>query len=299
MNKTPIKFIRKWLSIILTTLVVVILFGIIFIQLDLIEPSASFFVELGCVLILSLQMKVYWYSYGENKRLEEDLTLQDSKNDYYKQVDTVIKDQNEFDIFIQHLNKENKENYVNNKIGSRTAQTLSKSNKLFLFFNPKYKNKLPLEIGELRYEKLVKKYNRKADKLRKIKTSDFVSLSDTETLYDSKNYIKIKKRSYQIFTTLGAMLIMILLASIAFKEMLLNWESVFRFATYLGTIVWSSLMTVITSYKIAGDETMDYFARLSGMLNKYETWEGIEDGYNNNVSEGLCGNNEDLHSDEC
>ena len=67
--KNPIKRIKEWLAFILTLLVVVFLFGIIFIELGITAPTPSFYVELSIVVILTVMMKIWWYDYTEEKRL--------------------------------------------------------------------------------------------------------------------------------------------------------------------------------------------------------------------------------------
>ena len=59
--------IKKWFSWSLTVLIMFILFGVIFIQMDLAVPNPQFFLELSIVVSLSTQMRLYWYSWTEYK----------------------------------------------------------------------------------------------------------------------------------------------------------------------------------------------------------------------------------------
>ena len=271
MEKNPIKLIKQWLATILTLAVILTLFGIIFVRIDLITLSASFFLELSIVVALTLMMKVWWYNYGEDKRLSEK-DIKDAKEHYFKMVDENIKDTNDLEKYLIILNKENREHYVHNKIGSRTPENLAKKTKLMCLFNPLYKRLSEKEIGHIRYNKLYIKAQRKADKLKPIKSDEIMALSDTEILYDSKNHLKEKKRIYQISTTIISIILTTFLASLALKEILLNWENVVRYVGYLCAMIWTIATTLITSYKMTGEQTFDHLNRLKFIIDKYATY---------------------------
>lgn len=268
--KNPMKTIRQWLATIVTALTTIALFGIIFVQIGLATPDESFFIELGCVAVLTIEMRIFWYDFGETKRFTTDPKIAEAKDAYYNLIPVAVKDPNELDDFVEELNDENKANYVKNKIGARTPRRLETESKLFLFFHPQYKKLTKEEIGQKRFEKLEYKYKRKADKIRPIRSSDLLSLSQTELLYDSKNYTSSHKRMYQIISSITSVGITVLIASIAFNQIAINWESAFRFATYLCSMTWAALMSTITGYKNSGNDFLDYLGRLSDMLKKYQ-----------------------------
>ena len=147
--KNPIKRIKEWLAFILTLLVVVFLFGIIFIELGITAPTPSFYVELSIVVILTVMMKIWWYDYTEEKRLNEQDILEE-KEKYYRIIDSTILDTNDLDKYLVILNQENRDHFIKNKIGSRTAKNLSKKTKWLCFIHPEYKKMKPEEIGVLR-----------------------------------------------------------------------------------------------------------------------------------------------------
>ena len=123
-----------------------------------------------------------------------------------------------------------------------------------------------------KYNKLYFKYMRKADKLRQIKASDIIELTDSKMLADSKNYLKQKKIIYQIFTTAISAVTMIGLATMAVDSIMLNWANVFRYLTYIVTIGTTLVTTVYTAYKTTGTETLDHLARCSYIVTKYKNW---------------------------
>lgn len=265
------KTIRNWLAFGITVILLVVLFGIIFISLDLVTPGPSFFLELSIIIGLNFTMRVFWYDFAEEKRLSEQ-DISDAREVYFKIIDDVIEDSNDLDKFLVILNQENKIHYIKNKIGSRNPKNMAVKNKWICFWHPSYKNLTKEEIGQVRYDKLYFKYQRKADKIKPIKSEDIMALSDSDMLYDAKNYAKDKKRRYQTISTILSTGFTILIASIAFKEIMMNWENVFRYITYIFSIAITIAITVNKAYKTTGDETLDWFNRLEFIVDKYATY---------------------------
>lgn len=262
------KTIKNWLAFGVTALLLVVLFGTIFITLDLATPGPSFFLELAVVVGLSFVMRFFWYDFAEDKRLNEE-DLVNEKDKYFSILDETVTDTNDLDKYLIILNQENRDHYIKNKLGARTAKNLSKKTKWMCFWHPSYRKLTKEDIGQIRYNKLYFKIQRKADKLKPIKSEEIMALSDSEVLYDVKNYRKDKKRKYQITSTIVSTIFSIIIASIAFKEIMLNWVNVFRYITYVFSIVSTIAMTVVKAYRVTGDETFDWFNRLKFVLDKY------------------------------
>lgn len=281
--KVTIKTVKQWLAFILTFLVAITLFGIIFIKTGIVKPTPSFFLEVGIVLLLSVLMKVWWYDYTEERRLSED-DLKQEKIDYFKIVDQVILDTNHFEKYVVILNQENREHYIKNKIGSRSPKKLSEVTWWHYLWHPSWKKLTPDVIGNIRYSKLYYKIQRKADKLKPIKSEHIMALSDSEQLYDSRNHLPFKKRMFQLISTIGSFLLTIALSVMAMEEIMLNWANVFRYIGYMCAMAWTIASTVIKAYRQTGDETFDYFARLKFIIDKYATYKEkeVSNGSNTN-----------------
>lgn len=247
--KIAIKKVKDILTVALTSLMVVVLFGVIFVSLDLVELSWSYILECFIVVVLTVQIKILWYPFGEERRREQP-DLEEKKTQYYTYVDANIRNMDDFEVFLKELNQENKDNYVANKMGSRTLKN----------------------TPEAQYNKLYFKYLRKADKLREIRSSDIVELTNTKVVADTQNYTEQKKRAYQIITTITSAVTMIGLASIAFKELMLNPASIFRFVTYIATIGSTMVTTIYKAYTTYGAETLDHLARCSYVVKRYISW---------------------------
>lgn len=273
--KITVKTIKQWLAFILTLLVVVTLFGIIFIKSEIIQPTPDFFLEVIIVLVLSLLMKLWWYDYTEERRLAED-DIKQEKATYFTMVDRVITDTNEFEKYLVLLNQENREHFIKNKLGSRTPKKLSEVTWWHYLWHPTWKKMTTEDIGNLRYAKLYYRIQRKADKLKPLKSEHIMALSDSEQLYDSRNHLVAKKRMFQFISTIASFMLTVALSVMAMKEIMLNWANVFRYIGYLCAMAWTIAYTVIKAYRQTGDETFDYFSRLKFIIDKYATYKEKE-----------------------
>ena len=275
MKKNPMKTIKQWLSAILTALVVGVLFSVIFIDGGFITPSPAFFRELLIVCALTLMMKIWWYDFAEDKRLNED-DIREKKDKYFAMVDENIKDSDELDDYLKILNKENREHYIANKIGSRTAKRLAVKNWWICLWHPEYKKMTKEEVGQIRYDKLYYKCQRKADRLREVKSEEIIALTCSELLYDSKNYMKQHKRTYQIVTTIVSLVLTTALASMAMEAIMLSWINVFKYIAYLCSMVFTISWTVLKAYRQTGDDTFDHLSRLRFIVDKFVTYKEKE-----------------------
>lgn len=279
--KVTIKAVKQWLAFILTFLVAVTLFGLIFIKTGIVQPTPSFFMEVGIVLLLSVLMKVWWYDYTEERRLAEE-DLKEEKKTYFTIVDNVITDTNHFEKYVDILNQENREHFIKNKVGSRSPKKLSEVTWWHYLWHPSWKKLTPEQIGQIRYSNLYYRIQRKADRLKPIKSEHIMALSDSEQLYDSRNHLPFKKRMFQLISTIGSFLLTIALSVMAMEEIMLNWANVFRYIGYLCAMAWTIASTVIKAYRQTGDETFDYFARLKFIIDKYATYKEKEVSENGN-----------------
>lgn len=269
--KITIKAIKQWLAFILTAFVVITLFGLIFIKTGIVQPSPSFFMELGIVLLLSVLMKIWWYDYTEERRLaEEDIRLEKEK--YFTILDKSVQDVNDLDNYLVILNQENKDHFVKNKIGSRTPKNLAEKKWWLIMFHWSWKKLTPEEIGNIRYSKLYYRTLRRADRLKPIKSEQIMALSDSEQLYDARNHLKAKKRTFQVVSTIMSFALTVSLSVMAMEEIMLNWANVFRYIGYLLAMAWTISYTVISAYRQVGTETFDYYSRLKFIVDKYATY---------------------------
>ena len=132
------------------------------------------------------------------------------------------------------------------------------------------------EIGVLRYDKLYYKYQRQADNLREVRSDEILALTSSEMLYDSKNYLKQHKRTYQIVTTVVSLILTTILASMALESLMLSWINLFKYITYLCSMVFTIAWTVLKAYRQTGDDTYDHLNRLRFIVDKFATYKEKE-----------------------
>ena len=116
-----IKTIKKWLSSLLTGLMIVVLFGIIFIILEFSDPSPAITLELALITCLVVSVRIIWYSAGEDKA-SEDLTIKANKAAYRDLIEKGDLDQEELEDFLEELNVENRNLWVKSKLGNKTPK---------------------------------------------------------------------------------------------------------------------------------------------------------------------------------
>lgn len=292
---------KMLLSCILVPLVVIALFGVVFVRLQHQELSADFFLELFCVTMLAIMCKLWFYPIGEDKALDEQ-QLKDKRDEYFKQIDAVITNAEDFERYLVILNQERKEAYVKNKMGdSKTEARLQKGGFFFKLFrgikilkplrdgdgriktDPKTKEVLypkdknpkhltPEQFGKMRYEYYLNKYTAQADRLPPIYSQDIIELRECAVLADSKNYRKKHKMVYMIATSITSVLMMIVLASIAWKQIILDWTNAFKYVTYVCTIFGTSISTLFMAYRTCKDDEESYISRCRNIVRKYKAY---------------------------
>lgn len=280
--KTDLRF---WITLAFVPLLLAVLFAIVFVTLDFVELTVSFFLELACVTGISVIVKLWFYPAGEDKALKNQ-DLSDLKKDYFNYVDTNIKDSKSLDEFLVVLNKKNREDYIKNKMGKCTPEILQRQTIKawwFKFFHKKYKNQNDKELAQTRYNLLLDKYTLKADKLPVIYSQDIMELTPSITLADSKNYRRKHKIQYQTITTIGSVFFLTALSMIAWDSIQGNWESVFRYITYVFTIFSTSATTYFTALRTTDSDERSHVQRCRDIVRKYKSFilEGGTNGNNN------------------
>ena len=186
--------VKSSLGIVLTTLTLIILFGIVFVGTGLAELSNRFYTELLCVSILAIQTRFFWYNDTEAKvLLEEDIVK--AKKAYDDMIDNTKIDITQLDKCLDELDIENRKTYRDSLIGFHTKD-----------------NTKPWK-----YKWIVWRANVKADKIKKLKSTDIMTRGNAVVLYDTTNYITKEKISYQVFSGVLSVCITVVLASIAFE----------------------------------------------------------------------------------
>lgn len=240
--------IKRWLSGVLTGLLVVVLFGIIFVRLELATLDDTFFTELGIVAALTAIVRVMWYDEGEDKAFGEEDTKK-LKSDYAKLIDTKIQSQESLERFVDKLNKDNREKWVLAKLRGRTEKNCTK------------------------YSKLKHKYIKKSyKKVPTVTSTQILTRSYNYAGINAKDYTRFKKIFYQITSVGLSLCSTILLGVIAYKELIVSWTNVFRYLTYIFNIMWALASSYMSGYKTYKSNTTDHISRLTMIVTRYDEW---------------------------
>lgn len=232
------------MSALFTLMIVMVLFVIIFVVFDKQEPNAQFWTELVTTSVLAISAKITWYSSSESNRMEES-DIVSAKDKYFKYVDDNVTDIKDFDAFLVVLNEERKQKYITRKIGSRTPENC--------------KN----------YDKLLSKYQRKADKLKETTSIELITNTAVTDDMNTRDYTKIYKGIYLSFGTAISLFCSILLAFVAVKDIMWNVANLFKYLSYLFTVLTSTVSAVLKARKNTAKGVLDHLSRMSYVITRY------------------------------
>lgn len=263
------KDFRKYVGLFLTTLLIIALFGIIFVVLGIGDISqTSFWLELGAVFLITTQARLYWSDFYEKKTLEEDVKIVLAKENYNKRLDELDIDVYKFESFLNDLNEENRTYFYKNNTRHLTRENC--------------KN----------YDKMIIKYKKERDKLRPITSGDILTKDSTTDLVDVKNRLNIRKYMYQTFSAVYTLISFILFGLVVFKYFEWSLENATRFLTYIVYIGFTMMMAINFTVSNTKKSTVSHLLRLQMVLDKYESWlkkGGDVNGTNNSSKKEFIG----------
>lgn len=304
--------LKNWFSWILTVLIIIILFGVIFLTLEIAVLNKQFFVELGLIATLSIQMRFLWYSWTEY-RVDDEEEVIDLIDTYDKNVLKSVTNTEDFEDFMVVLNEENRINYIQNKMRNRNKDNLAvkqwwkiwwiiKAKKNILpewekflneeadrlnysqndiksmikdyknHFKLEFKRRLETEIGILRFNRLDRIIGKKASRLRKVTSIEIMTRGTSKIIIDVRSKAKSKKAVYHSVSAISTLFTSTLFASIMYKEIMLNWENVFRYLGYLFTLAYTIISTIFKAYRLYKDEVTGHLSKLQYVLDRYESY---------------------------
>lgn len=232
------------MSALFTLTIVVVLFVIIFVVFDKQEPNAQFWTELVTTSVLAISAKITWYSSSESNRMGES-DIVSAKDKYFKYVDDNVTDIKDFDAFLIQFNEERRQKYIARKIGSRTPENC--------------KN----------FDKIVQKIQRKADKLRETTSIELITNTAVTDDMNTRDYTKIYKGIYLSFGTAISLFCSILLAFVAVKDIMWNIANLFKYLSYLFTVLTSTVSAVLKARKNTAKGVLDHLSRMSYVITRY------------------------------
>lgn len=241
--------LKKWIGPTLAILTIIALFGVVFLELGWAERSSRFYTELALVSVLALQSRFYWFESAESKVLSSDEIIS-AKKIYDDMIERTKINVTELDLCLIEMDRENYENSLKSTIGFSTPQN----------------------IGQKKYKKLVAKAHKNANKIKKLKSSDVLTRGENLVLYDSKNYQNKNKFTYQVVSGLLSIAIVIIITMIAFEQIKMSWENLFRYLMYVWSMFVSMVMTIIYATKKTRDNTLEHLSRLQLIVDRFVIW---------------------------
>lgn len=242
-----IQTIKKWLAAVMTGLLTGVLFGIVFVVLGLNDISnESFTIESCIVTIMLIVLRFFWYEDGED-RAEE--LLRPTKQAYADLVEQNILDQENLQKFLDELNKKNRKAWIDNKLGSKTEKNYPKYEKLKARLERNVARKVPL-----------------------ITITQIMTRSSRTEILSGRDFKTIRKIIQQASAFVISIAWSILISLIAFKQLNMTAENVFRYVTYLFSMTWAIITSLIKGYNTNKKETIDHIARLTMIVNRYAVW---------------------------
>ena len=242
-----IQTIKKWLAAIMTGLLSGVLFAIVFIVLGLNDVSnESFTIESALVTIMLIILRFFWYENGED-RAEE--MLAPTKHAYADLVEENVSDQENLQVFLDDLNEKNRQAWIANKLGKKTEKNYAKFEKLKFRLEHKVAKKVPL-----------------------ITITQIMTRSSRLEILSGKDFSTVRKIFQQVSAFVVSIAWSILLSLIAFKQINMSVENVFRYVTYLFSMTWAIVTSLVKGYNITKKETIDHIARLTMIVNRYAMW---------------------------
>lgn len=246
--------IKQWLAAIATGVMFIILFGIIFVRLGIVTPKPTLYVEILIVTALGGTTRFFWYSDGEDRAAREEFIVK-AKEAYGALVDSKIISQEDFSEYLKYLNYENRKMWILSKLKGRTKDNCEDYDKIY--------NKL-----------VIKSYKRVDD----ITISEILTRSPRHQILTSKDYRNINKVFYQISSIVISFSSSIVLAALAYEELMLSWTNIFKYLSYVFSILWALVTSLCKGYRSYKNETIDHISRLTMIVNRYEDWDkGVRD----------------------
>lgn len=243
-----IKLIKKWLSTIITALMMVILFGLIFIILDFSDPSPALTMELALITMLIVLVRMIWYGAGEDKA-SEDATLKQNKIEYSNLITNGNLEQEDLDDFLEELNIENRNAWVKSKLGNKNQKNY-----------PKYQKKKDL------LDRWVGFF------VKPITSTQILTRSNRYVALSAKDYRRQSKTFYQISSVFLSILSVIVFAAVQFKTFSFTPEKIFKFISYIFSIVFAIFSSLNAGYKNYIAEETDHLSRLTMIVNRFYEW---------------------------
>ena len=272
---------KKWKTLLLNLLglvttigTIAVIYFVLYLQGSIKHLGQDTVIEFTVMIILSSSTKFFWYMSTESsiRNSEKYIKRKDLAIDA---INEIVKDQQDFDKFIDIQNLVNYNTYVSNRCKGLTPNNykLTFRHKLINLFR-RLAHLRPRTRREF-LNAYVLRVERKASKIHKLSASNIVNLSDDEDgLIDDRNKAAKAKTKYLVMGTLFSIVSMFATAMIGFAP---NPNVDMKAATvkmvmYSANILMAILQTIFKAYLSVSTNDTVYFRKIVNILEKYESY---------------------------
>lgn len=272
---------KKWKTLLLNLLglvttigTIAVIYFVLYLQGSIKHLGQDTVIEFIVMIILSSSTKFFWYMSTESsiRNSEKYIKRKDLAIDA---INEIVKDQQDFDNFIDIQNLVNYNTYVSNRCKGLTPNNykLTFRHKLINLFR-RLAHLRPRTRREF-LNAYVLRVERKASKIHKLSASNIVNLSDDEDgLIDDRNKAAKAKTKYLVMGTLFSIVSMFATAMIGFAP---NPNVDMKAATvkmvmYSANILMAILQTIFKAYLSVSTNDTVYFRKIVNILEKYEAY---------------------------
>lgn len=272
---------KKWKTLLLNLLglvttvgTIAVIYFVLYLQGSIKHLGQDTVIEFAVMIILSSSTKFFWYMSTESsiRNSEKYIKRKDLAIDA---INEIVKDQQDFDNFIDIQNLVNYNTYVSNRCKGLTPNNykLTFRHKLINLFR-RLAHLRPRTRREF-LNAYVLRVERKASKIHKLSASNIVNLSDDEDgLIDDRNKAAKAKTKYLVMGTLFSIVSMFATAMIGFAP---NPNVDMKAATvkmvmYSANILMAILQTIFKAYLSVSTNDTVYFRKIVNILEKYESY---------------------------
>lgn len=272
---------KKWKTLLLNLLglvttigTIAVIYFVLYLQGSIKHLGQDTVIEFTVMIILSSSTKFFWYMSTESsiRNSEKYIKRKDLAIDA---INEIVKDQQDFDKFIDIQNLVNYNTYVSNRCKGLTPNNykLTFRHKLINLFR-RLAHLRPCTRREF-LNAYVLRVERKASKIHKLSASNIVNLSDDEDgLIDDRNKAAKAKTKYLVMGTLFSIVSMFATAMIGFAP---NPNVDMKAATvkmvmYSANILMAILQTIFKAYLSVSTNDTVYFRKIVNILEKYESY---------------------------
>ena len=227
-------------------------------------PDKNVIIEFLIITALAVYCKTFWYKSSENSVRTSKQYIED-RQALSDEIDTVIDNPYTFDEFISVENTINYNRYMDSKCKHLTIKNykLRFRDKIYNIFY----GKKDAHFHLIRY---ILRCERRAQKINQLSASRITSGSQCQ-LIDDRNFSKRHKLNYIIFGTILSIALFGLMSIMVFerKENIDSYAVAIKMVTYIGSMVFNILSTIISATSSTKADDYDYMRRIYKILDRY------------------------------